>query len=190
MHTHTHTHVHARTHIYAYIRILTASLRLARNIDDRSRCDEVFDPYLFTSLLLSVRKMPGFLDISPQRMACALLSLLPSLLSSPFPSFFFSLTQLCVEFHIRRCSHSAHDDDPVSTGNAENSSTRVPRRRTCYGFFPSISPRSILLVTRISKDCAITRLKIKKMLLIPKFLKIEANLSLKDLFILNKIYFQ
>lgn len=43
--------------------------------------------------------MPGFLDISPQRMACALLSLLP------FFNFFFNLAMRHAEPH-RRCSHS------------------------------------------------------------------------------------
>lgn len=107
-HTRAHTYVHPLIHTYIYIYTYAsiASPRGSReNTDDRSRCDEVFDLNLFTSLLC-LYAMPGFLDISPHRMACALLSLPPS--HYYFFLIFFNLAMRHADPH-RRCSHSIHD---------------------------------------------------------------------------------
>jgi len=115
------THTLTYTHTYTHTHWSPPREAHRENTDDRSRCDEVFDLNLFTSLLC-LFAMPGFIDISSQRMACALLSLLPFL-------SFFNLA-MCHAESRRRCSHSAHDV-PVSMENAKNvesSSTSSPRR--------------------------------------------------------------
>lgn len=87
-------HTYTRTHTHRHIRWPWGSLRLARktptiDLDVTRSSTRVSSHSLVPFTVCS--QMPGFLDISPQRMACALLSLpSPYLIPSPPLPVFFS----------------------------------------------------------------------------------------------------